>query len=246
MKKSQAPKMIQQLQKATGERNQITEKVKKIFPLLFAIILGVSFYSYQFFDVFSADYNQAIKMHSIEKKKRTKALNKVKAHAEGTELYNNYLKAKKDTDLAYSKFKKVKQEEKVFGFKSFHFFIERLGLFFGFFCYALYNLFRSFYFERKNIGIKVVHGFILSVCLFYFFWIFQQFQDFSKATYILMTITSAAIIVLAVHLITKYQDHRINRLKKGQFELAKFTFKNTKPEKREEMLNTIERIVKEH
>ena len=93
---------------------------------------------------------------------------------------------------------------------------------------------------------KVIHGFIISVCLFNFFWIFQQFQDFNKATYFLMIFASAAVVVFAVFLITKYQDHRINRLKKGQFELAKFTFKNTKPEKREEMLNTIERIVKDH
>ncbi|WP_064968049.1 hypothetical protein [Tenacibaculum ovolyticum] len=218
------------------------ERVKIVLPFFFALILGVSFYSYQFFDSYSADYKKAIKNHAIEKKKRTVALNKVKLHAKGTKLYDDYLEAKINTDFAYNKFKKIKKEETFFGFKSFHFFIERFGLFCGFFCYALFNLFRTFYFDRKNIGVKVIHGFIISVCMFYFFWIFQSFQDFNKATYILMTIASSCIVVLAVYLITKYQDHRINRLKKGQFKLAKFTFKNTKPEKREEMLDLIKEI----
>ncbi|PKH50833.1 hypothetical protein CXF68_09105 [Tenacibaculum sp. Bg11-29] len=107
-------------------------------------------------------------------------------------------------------------------------------------------IFRSFYFDRKNVGVKVLHGLILTGPIFYFYWIFQPFQDVSRVTYYFMTFVSAIVVVFAVFLITKYQDHRINRLKKGQFELAKFTFKNTKAEKREEMLTTIERIVKDN
>ncbi|WP_348715380.1 hypothetical protein [Tenacibaculum sp. 190130A14a] len=219
-----------------------TEKNKYIVYFLFAIVLALSFYSFEFFNDFSEEYTAAIKSHSIKKKNRTKALNKVKSLAEGTPEYIAYLEAKKETDKAYNSFKEVKKKEKVFGFKSFKFFMERLGLWFGVFLYSIFNLFNSFRQKKKFTGVKLIHGLIISVCFFYFFWIFQQFQDVSKVSYYFATIVSAVFVVLAVYLIAKYRKDRINSLQDNLMEVAKFTFKNTKPEKREEMLDMIKKI----
>lgn len=239
---SESTKTTQQLQEETEGKILTTERSKNLLYFLFAIVLAVSFYSFEFFDNFSEEYTAAIKSHSIEKKKRTKALNVVKSLAEGTPEYEAYLIAKKQTDAAYNNFKEVKKKERVFGFKSFKYFIERLGLWLGVFLYSLFNLYRSFRSEKKNHGIKLIHGFILSVCFFYFFWIFQQFQDVSKVSYYFATLVSTLFVVLAVYLITKYRKDRINYLQDNLMEVAKFTFKNTKPEKREEMLDMIKKI----
>lgn len=240
---SESTKEIQQPQIATETPTLILTKIKYF---LFALLLALSFYGFNFIKPFNENFYAAKENYNKVNNLNKKALKKIKDAVKGKEVYLNYLKVNSAKKAELKKYKSIVKSQEVLGFKSFHFFIERLGLFLGVFLYALYNLFRSFYFDRKNTGVKIIHGFIISVCMFYFFWIFQQFQDFNKATYYLMTIISAVVVVFAVHLITKYQDHRINRLKKGQFELAKFTFKNTKPEKREEMLDTIERVVKDH
>lgn len=108
-----------------------------------------------------------------------------------------------------------------------------------FFIYALFNLIRSLYFERENIGSKIIHSIIIFGTIFYLFWIFQQFQDFSKITYYLVTFISAALVSIAVWLITKYEEHYINVLKSKYLNLVKFTFINTKEEKRKEMLSML-------
>jgi hypothetical protein len=179
------------------------------------------------------------------KKERTKALSKVKELAKGSPEYVAYVEAASKTNLSYEKLKQVRKDDKFFGFSNKQQFFGEFGPMLCFFIYAIFNLFRSFYFERKNLGVKIFHGIIISGTLFYFFWIFQRFQDFSKATYYLMTFVSAGIIVLAVYLITKYQDHYINILKKNFRDLAIFSIKNTKEEKKEEALSLIKKITKE-
>ena len=61
-------------------------------------------------------------------------------------------------------------------------------------------------------------------------------------TYYLMTFFSAGVVVLAVYLITKYQDHYINRLKYQVSRLAAFSFLHTKQEKKSEMLNLFKEL----
>lgn len=222
-----------------------TTKRNSFFPYVVAVFLATLFYSFELFKDFSEEYSSALSEHSLAKKERSVALNKIKALAVGTVEYDEYKLASYKTNIAWTKFKSVREQEKVLGFKSFHFFMERFGLYFALFCYALYNLFRSFYFERKNVGNKVLHGLIISVCVFYFFWIFQQFQDFPKGVYYIMTFASAYFVVLAVYLITKYQEHYINRLKGKIFTLSKFTMFNTKEDKKDEMFDLLEDVVKD-
>ena len=57
-----------------------------------------------------------------------------------------------------------------------------------------------------------------------------------------MTFLSAGGIMFAVYLITKYQDHYINRLKKNIRDLVAFTFVHIKNEKKEEMIKTLEKM----
>lgn len=221
-------------------------KTKNIITFLIAIICITSLYSFEFFQNFSKEYEHAKSEYQIEIDNVKNTLTEVKKEAKGSEAYNNYVKAKAQKSIAKKNYFNVKDKEQFLGFKSFQLFAAQFGPMLCFFIYILYMIFRAFYFDRKNVGVKVLHGLILTGPIFYFYWIFQPFQDVSKVTYYFMTFVSATVVVFAVFLITKYQDHRINRLKKGQFELAKFTFKNTKPEKREEMLTTIERIVKDN
>lgn len=238
-------KRTPQLQTVTEERPLTQTKTKKYLRYIFALILGISFYSFEFIPDFSEQYYSAEKEAKNAKNINSIALAKVKDYAKGTEVYNAYLEVNKRKKEVFENYNAVVENEKVFGFKSLHFFWERLGLFLGFFMYALYNLYRSFYFERRNAGNKILHGFIISVCVFYFFWIFQTFQDFSKITYYLITILSAAVVVLAVSLVTKYQDHYINKLKKNIRDLVAFTFVNTRQDKKDEMIETLEKMSKE-
>ncbi len=232
-------------QTTTEEKNRITRKNRKFVPYIIAVVCITAFYSFEFLENFSDEYTNALNNHAQKKKERTKALGKVKEYAKGSLVYEEYLKAKSEADIAWKEFKNIQKGEEVFGFKSLQLFLAEFGPMFCFFCYALFNLFRSFYFERKNVGMKVLHGLIISGTMFYFFWMFQQFQDFSKVTYYLMTFISAGVVVLAVYLITRYRNHYINTLKKNMLDLAKFTFLNTRSEKKGEMLNLMEKIVKE-
>ena len=226
----------------TEEKKLITTKVK---PYIIGLICIICFYSYEFINDYSDNYYISINNYKKAKDNRTEALNKVKEFAKGSIVYNKYLDKKSIAEKTWEKHNKIKKEEQFFGFKSLHFFWERFGLFLGIFVYALYNLFLSFSLERKNIGSKVIHGFIVSVCMFYFFWIFQQFQDFSKPTYYFMTFVSAAIIVFAVSLISKYQNLGTNKLKETISRLAAFSFLHTKQEKKPEMLELFKELSKD-
>ena len=235
-KRKRSTKKIQQTQTTTEDQLLIRTRTKKYLKYFFALILGTLFYSFEFIPNFSDREYGAEKQVKEAKKINAIALSKVKEYAKGSQAYQDYIKANNQKKEVFKHYNSVIEEEKVFGFNSFQLFWERFGLFLGFFIYALHNLFQSFYFERKNLGNKVLHGFIISVCMFYFFWIFQKFQDFSKVTYYLMTFASAGIVVLAVYLITKYQDHCINKLKETVSRLAAFSFLHTKQEKKPEML----------
>ncbi|MDC1162611.1 hypothetical protein OAT18_04145 [Tenacibaculum sp.] len=203
---------------------------------------GIFFYSHQLIPKHSEEHILLEKEYLASVKKRTLALNKVKELTKGTELYNSYMIEKKATKLAWKNFKNSKESEKIFGFKSIRYFIERFGLMLCIFCYAVYNLIKSYRNESKNIGALVIHTFIISVTFFYFFWIFQRFQDFSKATYYIMTVASAIFISIAVYLITRYRKDTISQLQKRLFLVAKSALLNTQSNKKEEMHDLLKKI----
>lgn len=169
-------------------------------------------------------------------------LDKIKELSVGTEEYNNYTQAVIIKEQIKKDYFKLKETERLFGFESKKIFIKEFGIFFGFFIYALFNLYKSFS-DKKNAGIKVLHTFIISVCMFYFFWIFQQFQDLSKVSYYFATIISSLLIVAAVYLITKYKEDKLEALKKSNYELSKFAFKYTRKDKEQEMFDVIRRNI---
>ena len=159
--------------------------------------------------------------------------------AEGTLAFNNYKKILEKKQVSKAAYFKAKKENRVYGFNDIWQFLYEFGPTCCFFLTFLFLLFRSFYFESKNIGIKFLIICMLSLLSFKFYWIFQPFQDLSKISYYMMTIFTVSLIVLAVRLITKYEEHYINVLKSKYLNLVKFTFNNTKEEKRKEMLSML-------
>ncbi|WP_348702095.1 hypothetical protein [Tenacibaculum sp. 190524A02b] len=219
-------------------------KAKQSLVYISVVFCAILFYSHKFIQPYSNDYWSKLKEHEKLKKERTIALSRVKDYAKGTVYYEDYKRIRDKTNEAWSVFKRAEENEKIYGFNSVHYFIERLGLTVLIFIYSLYNLFRSFYYERRNMASKVFHGFVISVAMFYFFWIFSVFQDFSKVTYLIMTLFSASLVVTGVYFFTRYKESYINKLKGNVREISKFTIKNTKPEKQAEMFEVLEKIAK--
>lgn len=192
--------------------------IKTFFVYIIIIICATSFYAHQFFPNFSEKYTLALQKHKQAKKERNTKIYKIVDLSKNTKIYKDYIESKKKTDIAWESYKKVKNEERVFGFKSFYIFLERFGLTLCIFVYTLYNLLKSFFFERNNIGSKIIHSFMISVAFFYFYWIFQQFQDLNKTTYSLMTFLSAFTITIAIYFTTKYRKTTIQKLEKNNTE----------------------------
>ncbi len=225
-----------------AEKREKTRKAKNSHYYVLALICATSLFSFEFFPDETIEHKEVTQEWRKNKKERTNTLAKVKELAKGSPEYIAYIKAAKKTNTSYEKLKQVRKDNIFFGFTNKQQFFGEFGPMLCFFMYALFNLFRSFYFERKNKGVKIFHGIIIAGTLFYFFWIFQTFQDFSKATYYLMTLLSAGMVVLAIHFITKYQEHYINRLKKNLRDLVAFTFVNTKQDKKDAMIKTLEKM----
>ena len=205
---------------------------------------AIAFYSHKFFPDLKndAEYVLAHKKYDSIKDQNTLALKKLKSYAKDTDLYSEYSLINKEKKAALKKLKEVKKNKEFLGFISLRHFVERFGLMLCFFIYALFNLIKSVRSKENKIGNKLIHSFIISVCFFYFFWIFQQFQDFSKSAYIFMTLFSAAVVFAAVYLIFKERKTKEEYLRDSLLRMARFTFKNTKPEKRDEMLEMIKKI----
>ena len=223
-----------------------TTKTKSLKFLTYFItfLCGIAFYSHQFFPNTDDDKELLLakKEYISAKKKNTALLNKIKITSKGTTLYASYKEANKNKNIAFEELNKIKKSKQYFGFKSFSHFVERFGLMLCFFIYALYNLIKSIKRKGDEFGNKFIHTFIISICFFHFFWIFQQFQDFSKSAYIFMTLFSAAVVFAAVYLIFKERKTKEEYLRDSLLRMARFTFKNTKPEKRDEMLEMIKKI----
>ncbi|KAB1159763.1 hypothetical protein F7018_05490 [Tenacibaculum aiptasiae] len=203
-----------------------------------------SFFSFEFVPNFSEEYIVARDNYKLEIKKVAKALDKVKKQAKGTVAYEKYLETKNIKDLAKKEYYEIKKEESYFGFKSFQLFLGEFGPWFCFFVYIFFMLYRSFILKENNLALRLLHSIMLIGPLFYFYWIFQPFQDLSKVSYYFAALISTLLIVLTIFFYTKIKKDKISILQNNLLEVAKFTFKNTKPEKREEMLDLIKEIAR--
>jgi hypothetical protein len=231
-------RLIQEVQDKEGKKERTT-KVRKVAYFLLAFFCATSLFSFEFFPDETENHKKATKEWRENKEVRAKLLSEIKKLSIGTPEYKAYKLAVEKTEISYEKLKKVRKKDRVFGFTNMQQFFGEFGPMFCFFIYALFNLVRSFHFDRENIGSKIIHILIIFGTIFYLFWVFQQFQDFSKITYYLATFVSAVIVYIAVWLITKYEEHYINVLKSKYLNLVKFTFNNTKEEKRKEMLSML-------
>lgn len=217
---------------------------KNIIVYFLVLLCATLFYSHKFVTPFSDGYQSKLDSHKSIKKERTKAILNIIESSKGTKEYETFINSKTLTDKAWKIFLETKKDEKVFGFKSLHFFLERFGLTFLILVYSIFNLIRSFYYDRKNFSSKVFHTFVLSVGIFNLFWIFNTFQDFSKLTYLLLTIFSACFVTIGLYIFTKYKQSYINSLKGDIREISRFTVLNTKPGKQKDMFNMFEKLTK--
>ncbi|SEC65872.1 hypothetical protein SAMN04489761_3422 [Tenacibaculum sp. MAR_2009_124] len=233
-----------QQSEAVLEKQEVTTRNKNWILYLFFILIGSFFYLHIYIPLDNHSFVKAKKLHIQEKEKRTKALNAIKEYSKGTIYYDEYLKYKVSTQNAWNELLTEKENQKLFIFDSLHQFLERFGLTLVIFVGALFNLIRSFYREPYVIFPKVVNAYILSISVFYFFWIFQKFQDVSKVSYILITLFSAFLISVAVYLATKRRKLYVDRIKADMIELAKKAIKDSQIEKRPEMIDFIEKLVK--
>ncbi|MCF2874071.1 MULTISPECIES: hypothetical protein [unclassified Tenacibaculum] len=184
------------------------------------------------------------------KKENAIALKKVKNYAKNTEVYNEYKNAYAKKKAAFNKLKTEISNQKVFGFDSSHYFWERLGRNIVDILFSLFAVFLvvNFISVKKNKiffwGSLLVVLIYLSTKLFILYWVFKQFQDYSLAAYFFVTFISSLLIVSVMFLLVRYVKSEEVSLKSNLLDLAKFTFKNTKPEKREEMLDLIKEIAR--
>ncbi|CAL2056126.1 hypothetical protein [Tenacibaculum sp. 190524A05c] len=242
---SEQTKTTSQTQITTEEKIQTTEKNKKklfVKDLLIATIIASLFYCFEFIPNFSDQYLDKIQEHKSAKAKRTIALNNIKEYVKenNSELYSNYLSEKLNTDKVYKEFKEVKQEESVFGFKSFQLFATALFPIIAIFFYVIYNLFRSYKVEKRNIGIRFVHYVVLMFCFFQFFWIFKAIQDYPKYVYYLCTILSTYFVGLAVYIIHKQENKLIQKLRNKLFKVSLYSLRYADESKKEKMAQIIE------
>ncbi|CAA0204075.1 membrane hypothetical protein [Tenacibaculum maritimum] len=227
-----------------GNLIQIIQKVKSVLVYLIAIVCITSLFSFEFLNGYSDGFLLSKSKYEKEINNVKKALAEVKRISKNTREYEGYLKAKTVKNETKILYLELKKKEEVFGFDNKKIFLAQFGSMFCFLIYGLFMLFRSFRKEKKNFGIKILHATILIGPIFYMYWIFQPFQDVSRASYYFVAVVSTFLVVLAVYLITKHKRDKINYLQENLLEVARFTFKNTKPEKREEMLEMIKKIAK--
>lgn len=235
----------------TGLKNRQWTKISHIiFFICFPIILLAFTYSYKTIDTVSSSYKEASLVFNKAKKENAIALKEVKDYAKGTAVYNNYKEAYTEKKAAFKVLNTEIKKQQVFGFDSSHYFWERLGRNIVDILLSLFVIFLVLNFIpiKKNKvffwGSLLVSLTYLSTKLFILYWVFKQFQDYSLAAYLFITFVSSLCIVALMFLLIRYVKSEEVSLKSSLLDLAKFTFKNTKPEKREEMLNLIQEIAK--
>ncbi|WP_159264191.1 hypothetical protein [Tenacibaculum maritimum] len=221
---------------------QTIQKIKSVLVYLIAIVCITSLFLFEFLNGYSDGFLLSKSKYEKEINNVKKALSRVKSISKNTKEYKGYLKAKTAKNEAKKLYLKAKKEEEFFGFRNKKVFLAKFGSMFCFLIYGLFMLFRSFKSDKKDLGLLVLHGVVLTGPIFYMYWIFQPFQDVNRVSYYFVSVISTFLVVLAVYLITKHKRDKINYLQNNLLEVARFTFKNTKPEKREEMLEMIKKI----
>ncbi|MCG7502421.1 hypothetical protein MHM83_11105 [Tenacibaculum sp. Mcav3-52] len=220
-------------------------KIKKYLPYVLGVLCVVLMFGFEFLDDHSSEYIKAKSEYQLSIDSVSAALVRVKNIAKGTPEYSAYLLAVENKNKAKPVFYKVKEAEVFFGFKTKKIFWASFGPMFCVFLYVLYMMFRSCYFDKKNIGVKVLNSLVLGGVLFYLLWIFHPFEDLSNVSYYFMTIVCSIFIVIAIHYITKFNEHTRNKLKNQNLALAKLKINSASDEEKEEVLDEIERIVKQ-
>ncbi|WP_159286692.1 hypothetical protein [Tenacibaculum maritimum] len=215
-----------------------------------SILLVVLSLSYKGTDISSESYKKADEDFQLAKRRNSVALTHVKEYSKGTKVYEDYIRAHKIKKEAFNKRKREVENQKVFGFDSKHYFLERLGrnvadIFISIFAFFLIVR----YVPKKNnslvyFGSQLIVVSYLSTKLFVTFWIFQNFEDYSLMQYLLVTLFSSLIILVVVFYLIRFSKREEDNLLDVLMNLLRFTFKNTKPEKREEMLEMIKKIAK--
>lgn len=195
-------------------KSLVTKKSKLLFPYLLAVVCTTAFFSFEFVPVKSLEYKEIILKHKEAKKKRTKALNKLKESTKGSPVYSEYLKEKRNTDKLWKELKVIQNNNKFLGFTNIQQFLGEFGWVFGLFIYSLFNLFRSYTSSNKEYGYIFLHSVILGISCFYLLWIFQPYQDIPKIYYYLMAILSGVAISFSVHLMSLYNFSDIGKLQK--------------------------------
>ncbi|CAA0227741.1 hypothetical protein [Tenacibaculum maritimum] len=219
-----------------------------MFYILIPILLVVLSLSYRAVDPFTESYKKADKNFQLAKKRNSISLTQLKNMSKGTMEYRDYIRVNKIKKEAFNKREKEIENQRVFSFDSKHYFLERFGrnvadIFISVFAFFL--IIR--YVPKKNnslvyFGSQLIVVSYLSTKLFVTFWIFQKFEDYSLMQYLLVTLFSSLIILAVVFYLMRFSKREEENLLDVLMNLLKFTFKNTKPEKREEMLEMIKKI----
>ena len=233
-------------------RNWKQEKIKNnlknyfLYVVLCVLFTGV-FFVFEYFPKHSKGYY-------IAKKEAKKAidfndfwLDKIKQKTIGSEEYSSYLEANKKKAIKVDVYKKTIETEKFKRFKTLKIFLKEFGTYFGFFLYALFNLYRATI-NRKSNAVKLFHTYMLGVCVFFMYWALHPFEDVSKVSYYFISAFSTLVILTSLVLIVNRRKTTIQKLetqkaqlKKQKQEIATFTYIHTPEESKEEMLEVLDK-----
>lgn len=203
------------------------------------------YFSREFVEKYSENHLKIRKKYEKSIKDLKTLQNKIINEKKGTASFEEYLKAKQFYTALKKDYFSSKENEKVFGFLNIKSFLFKLGPNVFWFGLILFCIYRSFYFERKNLGIKMLLTTALSLTLYEFYYIFQPVQDLSLFNYYLMGLSTSILITIAIYYNSKYQESYINVLKQRILKLADFTIKNTKENKKAEMVRLLDSLKNE-
>ena len=228
----------------------IWTKTKRAFILIFcSLVIGGLYYSYIFIPKFSQEYLKAESEFLEAKKQNTIALSKVKKIAEGTPEYADYQLKLKDKKEKFNKYLSEKKEQKVFQFDSFHFFWEEFGGNTSKLLFAIWILILTFK-DRKRLPVWRFNSRVflittfMSTNMFTYFWIFQQFRDFSRATYFGLTLFLSYSLGFIVYFSLKANESLVKSLKKKLFNVSYHAIINCDEDKVEDMAKVINQPLK--
>ncbi|CAA0163175.1 hypothetical protein [Tenacibaculum maritimum] len=227
---------------------QIWTRNRKVLKYIALIILLLFFFfSYKAITPFNSSYIAKKQRYNFFKKQSVSALYKVKQYAANTKVYKEYLVARENKAKALKEFKKEIKKHKFNGFVNLHNFWDQFGKNTAGFLFVLWVIYLVLFTGKPTDEITLIGR--LAICItflftkvFTFFWLLQQFQDFSQFQYIVTALTFSIGILAILFFLFRNRKTKEEVLLEKLMITARFTFKNTKPEKREEMLEMIKKI----